>query len=525
MTIETHPENQEDKNKVRGFFGKSKKRIAAAAGAVVLAIALVAGACAGNGNSEPAVTGGEVPERAEGTEGREGPEGAEGTEGREGPEGAEGSEGGEGSGMGEAAEGGHGGAGGSGEAAEGGNVNMLGINQTHDETIAGARLRLAFDPAANAFVGTADNTTNQTLTRVRVEVHLSNGTELGPTTPTNLAPGQTLRLTLPSTAAPFDTWSAHVEVGSGEAGEGSGGGEGSEGAGHEGGGEGSRGEGANEGPEGTEGTASGGQAAGQGQGTYLASTGVSRGVKSTQVLGVGDSYAGKLNDLELAITYDDQNDRFVARVKNEAAAGICDTSVRVIADGQPGPQSLLIPALDVGGRADFTLEGPQTPFNTWQAQTETFTCTATPSHPGEGGEAGGGESGSESGGESGGEGPGHESGGSEGGGEGSGAESGEETSPATPVSQPVTGTFNNLDYRVAYDRASNSFMATVTNNTNQTVCASRLEIHMGAQGQVIELGPTIGVDLQPGESIDVVLSADPMIPDTYSIHPESSPCP
>ena len=68
-------------------------------------------------------------------------------------------------------------------------------------------------------------------------------------------------------------------------------------------------------------------------------------------------------------------------------------------------------------------------------------------------------------------------------------------------------------------------MATVTNNTSQTVCASRLEIHMGAQGQVIELGPTIGVDLRPGESIDVVLSADPVVPDTYSIHPESSPCP
>ncbi|MXW59200.1 MAG: hypothetical protein F4124_00595 [Acidimicrobiia bacterium] len=500
MTIETRPEDQETqegKNKILGFFGKSKKRVAAAAGAVVLTIALVAGACASGESGEGA--------------GHEG--------GREGA--GEHSGSGEGGGMGEAAEAGHGGEAGRGEAAEGGNVTLLTPDQTYDETIGGARLQLAFDPAANAFVGTAENTTNQTLTRVRVEVHLSNGTELGPTTPTDLPPGQSLRLTLPSTAAPFDTWSAHVEVGSGEAGEGSGGGEGSEGSrgeGSEGAGhEGSGGEGRGEGPEGTE---TGREAAGPGSATYLTSTGVSRGVKSSQVLDIGDSYAGNLNDLELAITYDEQNDRFLARVKNEAAVPICNTSVKVVADGQAGSQSVLIPALDVAGRADFTVEAPQSRFNTWQAETETFTCTSVASHPGEGAEGGSGETGGEGPGhESGGEGAGHEGGGSEGGGEG-----GEETSPSTPISQPVSGTFNNLDYRVAYDRATNSFMATVTNNTSQTVCASRLEIHMGAQGQVIELGPTIGVDLRPGESIDVVLSADPVVPDTYSIHPESSPC-
>ena len=498
MTIETRPENQEiqeDKNNVLGLFTKSKKRVAASVGAAVLSIALIAGACSGGDSGEGA-----------GHEG--GAEAAEGAGHEGGAEsGGEHPEGGEGGGMGEAAEAGHGGEAGRGEAAEGGNVPLLAPNQTYDETSGGARLQLAFDPAANAFVGTAENTTNQTLTRVRVEVHLSNGTELGPTTPTDLPAGQTLRLTLPSTAAPFDTWSAHVEVGSGEAGEG---------AGHEGGAE------AAEGPEGTE---LGGQAAGPGSATYLTGTGVSRGVKSSQVLDSGDSYAGNLNDLELAITYDDQNDRFVARVKNEAAEPICNTSVKVVADGQSGSQSVLIPVLDVAGRADFTIQAPSSRFNRWQAETETFTCTSVASHPGEGAEGGNGESGSESGGESGGEGPGHESGGEGAGHEGGGSEGGEETSPSIPVGQPVSGTFNNLDYRVAYDRATNSFQATVTNNTSKIVCASRLEIHMGAQGQVIELGPTIGVDLRPGESIDVVLSADPVVPDTYSIHPESSPCP
>ena len=78
---------------------------------------------------------------------------------------------------------------------------------------AGARLVLSYDSASNAFIGAVENTTDTTLRRVRVEVHLSNGIELGPTTPTDLAPGQSLDITLPATERPFTTWSAHPEVG------------------------------------------------------------------------------------------------------------------------------------------------------------------------------------------------------------------------------------------------------------------------------------------------------------------------
>jgi len=79
-----------------------------------------------------------------------------------------------------------------------------------------------------------ENTTNGVLTRVRVEVHLSNGVELGPTTPVDLAPGETVAIDLPSTAASFDSWIAHAEVG--------GGGEGSQSGGEAGGEHGSSGE-------------------------------------------------------------------------------------------------------------------------------------------------------------------------------------------------------------------------------------------------------------------------------------------
>ena len=96
-------------------------------------------------------------------------------------------------------------------------------SEAYDEVRAGARLILSYDLAANAFTGTVENTTEATLSRVRVEVHLSNGTELGPTTPVDLAPGQAVDVTLEATAEPFTSWSAHPEVGGGsESGEHSG---------------------------------------------------------------------------------------------------------------------------------------------------------------------------------------------------------------------------------------------------------------------------------------------------------------
>ena len=90
---------------------------------------------------------------------------------------------------------------------------QLKLSETFDEVRAGARLILSYDADANAFTGTVENTTDATLKQVRVEVHLSNGTELGPTTPFDLAPGQAADITQPATAEQFTSWSAHPEVG------------------------------------------------------------------------------------------------------------------------------------------------------------------------------------------------------------------------------------------------------------------------------------------------------------------------
>ena len=86
------------------------------------------------------------------------------------------------------------------------------LGDTFDEVRAGARLVLSYDGNSNAFTGTVENTTEAALDRVRVEVHLSNGIELGPTTPIDLAPGQSVEVTLAASDEPFTSWSAHPEV-------------------------------------------------------------------------------------------------------------------------------------------------------------------------------------------------------------------------------------------------------------------------------------------------------------------------
>ena len=106
------------------------------------------------------------------------------------------------------------------ESGGSGNEEGSGANLAPDETFdavrGGARLILNYDAASNSFIGAVENTTNNVLNQVRIEVHLSNGVELGPTTPVDMAPGQVMDVSLPSTAASFTGWIAHAEVGGGE---------------------------------------------------------------------------------------------------------------------------------------------------------------------------------------------------------------------------------------------------------------------------------------------------------------------
>ena len=92
-----------------------------------------------------------------------------------------------------------------GESSEGDgeeSATQYGPGETYDMVRAGARLILRYDAATQTFVGTVENTTSVTLSQVRVEVHLSNGVELGPTMPRDLAPGETIPIHYPGRDQP-----------------------------------------------------------------------------------------------------------------------------------------------------------------------------------------------------------------------------------------------------------------------------------------------------------------------------------
>jgi hypothetical protein len=90
------------------------------------------------------------------------------------------------------------------------------LDETYDFERKGSRLILNYDDSNNVFVGTIENITNQVLDNVRIEIHLSNGIEIGPTTPIRLSPGEKRNVTLPGSKKTFIGWTPHAEVGAGE---------------------------------------------------------------------------------------------------------------------------------------------------------------------------------------------------------------------------------------------------------------------------------------------------------------------
>jgi len=127
---------------------------------------------------------------------------------------------------------------GEGEGEE--DVTMLAIDEVYDVVKKGTHLVLKYDQEAKAFLGTVENVSVEMLSRVRVEIHLSNGKELGPTVAADLEPGEKRDVELVVGDVVFETWSTHAEVGdsehSHEEGEHSHEGEGEHGHSHEDGG-------------------------------------------------------------------------------------------------------------------------------------------------------------------------------------------------------------------------------------------------------------------------------------------------
>jgi len=121
----------------------------------------------------------------------------------------EGGEGVEGSGHSESGEGGEGGGGELGESG-----TRYDVGDTAHESRQGVDLVMSHYGPGDRFEGTVMNTTDTPISNVRVEIHLSNGTELGPTPNVTLGAGAMQEIVLDAAGENFAWWSVHVEIGS-----------------------------------------------------------------------------------------------------------------------------------------------------------------------------------------------------------------------------------------------------------------------------------------------------------------------
>ncbi len=403
--------------------------------------------------------------------------------------------------------GGEHGPGGEGPGREGGasgSEEASGANLTPDATFdavrGGARLVLNYDAAGNAFNGTVENTTSNTLTNVRIEVHLSNGTELGPTTPVDLAPGQVMDVNLPSTQASFTGWIAHAEVGSGA--------EGGQAGGGSGGSEIGGGESGPDGPEGAESGAAGNESA-------------MEAAMSSPITPLGQAWNGVLGGLAVSAWYDGATRTVNSTVQNTTSQTLCYVQAEphlksgtqtvgelgpdVLGDLAPGQQSIS----SVSVSTEPSLAGVA--FDGYVVHMEVFDCGGPGPQPHTGGEGAEGSGVEGLGGE--GHGPGGEGSGSESGSEGSVGEGGSEGPESGGGSEEGSASMLAPDETfdairggarliLNYDAASNAFTGTVANTTGNALSNVRIEVHLS---NGTELGPTIPVDLGPGQVFEVNL--------------------
>ena len=288
----------------------------------------------------------------------------------------------------------------------------LALNATYDEVRRGARLELAHDATSNRFNGIVHNTTKDILQHVRIEVHLSNGVELGPTKPIDLAPDQQAYVILDATNNVFDSWSTHVEVGLGEHGGRSEGCQVSEGSGEHGSESGNResetaesnGEGKSEtaGPECDE----------SGERGEGGSRELNEAAMSSPITPLGQSWDGIIGDLAVSMQYDGTTRSITGTVENISTQTLCyvQAEPHLKSGGQTvaelGPEILgdLKPGQEVN--SSLSLDNEPSPveivFDGYVIHMEVFDCNGPgpiPHSGGEGAERGneGGESGDEHG--------------------------------------------------------------------------------------------------------------------------------
>ncbi len=107
--------------------------------------------------------------------------------------------------------------------------------------------------------------------------------------------------------------------------------------------------------------------------------------------------------------------------------------------------------------------------------------------------------------------------------EGGHGEEGEGEESGVYVASDATWDYTRRGARLilSFDAATGAFVGTVENTTDATLCAVRVEVHLGGGP---ELGPTPRLELRAGESASITLSAEGNSVETWTAHPELSRC-
>jgi len=106
-------------------------------------------------------------------------------------------------------------------------------------------------------------------------------------------------------------------------------------------------------------------------------------------------------------------------------------------------------------------------------------------------------------------------------GEGSHDEEGEESGVYIAIGDTWDVERRGAQLVLSFDAESNSFVGTVENKTPVRLCAIRVEVHLDTG---TELGPTDRVNLDPGATTSVSLSTEGEAFESFTAHPEMSPC-
>ena len=73
----------------------------------------------------------------------------------------------------------------------------------------------------------------------------------------------------------------------------------------------------------------------------------------------------------------------------------------------------------------------------------------------------------------------------------------------------------------SFSSEADAFVGTVENTTGEKLCAIRVEVHLDSG---TELGPTARVDLPSGQTTNVTLPTEGEAFESFTAHPEMSPC-